>query len=134
MKLESCTLLVRDLDEALDFYLDVLGFEKRGYAADDRPWLAGVGPPAQPDLRIVLEAPSVDPVVPPSDRWTIEDLMARGLLGRLVFLTDDCDEVFEQLEAVGTEVMQEPVDRPDGARDCAFRDPSGNLLRFVQPR
>jgi catechol 2,3-dioxygenase-like lactoylglutathione lyase family enzyme len=136
MKLElaSCTLVVRDLDEALDFYLTVLGFEVRRYADANRPWRAGVGPPSQPDLHIVLESPSADPVVPAADRQRIEDLMTRGLLGGLVLRTNDCDEVFEHLATAGAEVMQEPIDRPDGVRDCAFLDPSGNLLRFVQPR
>ncbi|MEU4389838.1 VOC family protein [Kribbella sp. NPDC023855] len=134
MKLESCTLLVRDLDEALDFYLTVLGFEVRRYADANPPWRAAVGPPSQPDLQIVLESPSADPVVPEADRETIEDLMTKGLLNRLVLLTDDCDEIFEHLATAGAEVMQEPIDRLDGVRDCAFLDPSGNLLRFVQPR
>jgi predicted enzyme related to lactoylglutathione lyase len=59
--------------------------------------------------------------------------MGDGLLGRLVFATDDCDATFEHIAAAGAEVMQEPINRPDGVRDCAFLDPSGNLLRFTQP-
>jgi catechol 2,3-dioxygenase-like lactoylglutathione lyase family enzyme len=134
LRLSQCALAVHDLDRALGFYRDVLGFEVRDdVEAGGTRWVS-VGPPAQPDLRILLGSPGADPGVPPADRRAIEDLLAKGLLGRLVFVTDDCDATFRLLEAAGAEVMQEPISRPDGARDCAFLDPSGNLVRFTQPR
>ncbi|MDI5977886.1 VOC family protein [Amycolatopsis magusensis] len=106
---ESCVLAVHELTEALTFYRDVLGFEVHAVS---------VSPPSQPEARISLQAQEV----PPADGR------------RLVFLTDDCDVTFERIEAAGAEVMQEPITQPDGTRDCAFLDPSGNLVRFTQPR
>lgn len=133
LKLSSCTLAVHDLGEALGFYRDVLGFEVRDdVESEGRRWVS-VGPPSQPDVRILLESPGADPGVSPADRRAIEDLTAKGLLGRLVFVTDDCDAAFEHIEAAGAEVMQEPINQPEGVRDCAFLDPSGNMLRFAQP-
>lgn len=129
LRFASCTLTVHDLGQALGFYVDVLGLEVRGDVDDEGGRRVAVGPPSQPDVRIVLATPG--PAVPPADRRAIEDLAARGLLGRLVFAADDCDAVFERIEAAGAEVMQEPVDRPGGVRDCAFLDPSGNMLRFT---
>ncbi|MEO3785781.1 VOC family protein [Actinocorallia sp. B10E7] len=134
LKLSSCTLAVHDLDEALGFYLDVLGFEVRDDVESEGMRRVSVGPPPQPDVQILLESPGMDPGVPPADRQAIEGLMAKGLLGRLVFVTDDCDAAFAHIEAAGAEVMQEPIDQPDGVRDCAFLDPSGNMLRFTRPR
>lgn len=86
-------------------------------------WVS-VGPPSQPDVQIVLEPPAGDPGASPSDKQAIEDLMAKGLLGRLVFATDDCDATVEHIRAAGAEVMQGPIDMPYGVRDCAFRLPS----------
>ncbi|KFU79197.1 Uncharacterized conserved protein PhnB, glyoxalase superfamily [Amycolatopsis lurida] len=128
LRFSSCTLAVHDLGSALGFYRDVLGFT----VWNDGP--LSVGPPSQPDVRIVLEPPGADRGASPSDRSAIEDLMSKALLSRLVFATDDCDGTFERIEAAGAEVMQEPIDQPDGARDCAFLDPSGNMLRFIQRR
>ncbi|MFB9832482.1 VOC family protein [Actinoallomurus acaciae] len=136
LTLWSCTLAVHDLGEALGFYRDVLGFEVRDDVESGKRRWVSVGPPTQPDVRILLEPPGADPGVSPADRRAIEDLTAKGLLGRLgrlVFVTDDCDAAFERIEGAGAEVMQEPIDQPGGVRDCAFLDPSGNMLRFAQP-
>ncbi|MFI6735463.1 VOC family protein [Nonomuraea sp. NPDC050451] len=133
LKLSSCTLAVHDLNEALGFYGDVLGFEIRDDDGSEGMRRVSVGPPSQPDVRIVLDSPGADPGVSPANRQALADLMAKGLLGRLVFVTDSCDATFEHIEAAGTEVMQEPISQPDGVRDCAFLDPSGNMLRFTQP-
>ncbi|QXJ23828.1 VOC family protein [Actinomadura graeca] len=130
----SCTLAVHDLNEALDFYRDVLGFDVRN-EPEGALWSASVGPPSYPNVRIFLHSPGADPNASPADRRTIEELTVKGLLShRLVFVTGDCDATFERIEAAGAEVMQEPIDRPDGTRDCAFFDPSRNTLRFTQPR
>ena len=132
LRLSSCTVLVHDLCQALAFYRDVLGFDVHG-GADSAGRGVSVGPPSQLGVRIVLELPASDPGLSPADKRAVEDLMARGLLGRdLVFATDDCDRTFGCLEAAGAEVTQEPIDRSSGLRDCAFLDPSGNVLRFAQ--
>ncbi|TDD20739.1 VOC family protein [Nonomuraea diastatica] len=133
LKVSSCALAVRDLDEALGFYRDLLGFEVRDDVGSGRTRAVSVGPPSQPDVQILLESPGAHPGVSPADRQAIEDLMGNGMLGHLVFVTDDCDATFELIAAAGAEVMQEPINRPDGVRDCAFLDPSGNMLRFTQP-
>jgi predicted enzyme related to lactoylglutathione lyase len=133
LKLSCCTLPVHDRDKALAFYRDVLGFEVRGDVELEGVRWVSVGPPSQPGVRIVLEPPGAAPWVSPADKQAIADLMAKGLLGRLVFATDDCDQTFERIQAAGAEVMQEPIDQACGERDCAFRDPSGNMLRFSQP-
>lgn len=133
LKLAYCTLAVHNLNAALGFYRDVLGFEVRDDVEFERMRWVSVGPPSQSDVQIFLESPGADPGVSPADQQAIEDLMAKGLLGRLVFVTGNCDAIFEHIEAAGAEVMQEPINQPDGVRDCAFLDPSGNMLRFTQP-
>ncbi|GGV27486.1 lyase [Streptomyces longisporoflavus] len=132
LELAACALAVHDLDAAADFYRDALGFEVHDDAVRQGVRRVAVRSPAQPVVRIVLETPDADPALLPSDRQAIESLMARGLLNRLVFATSDCDAVFERIEATGAEVMQEPINRADGVRDCVFLDPSGNMLRFTQ--
>ena len=118
-----------DAEEALRFWRDLLGFEVRndvGYAG--MRWLT-VGPPDQPDTSIVLHPPATDPGVTDAERSTILELMAKGSLGALTLATDDLDALFEKLQSGGADVVQEPAEQPYGVRDCAFRDPSGNLIR-----
>ncbi|MFI9400690.1 VOC family protein [Nocardia sp. NPDC052316] len=132
---EACTLVVHDLDEALGFYCAVLGFVLRDDIEARQAQWASVSPPSQPNTRILLHAPGADPNIAPADRQAITDLITKGVLGqRLVCTIDSCAATFEYLEAAGAEVAQEPMRKPDGTRDCAFFDPSGNLLRFIQPR
>jgi predicted enzyme related to lactoylglutathione lyase len=133
IKLSICTLAVHDIDKALGFYRDVLGFKMRDDVEFEGMRWVSVSPPSRPDVQIVLEPPGADRGASPADRQAIEDLMAKGLLGRLVFVTDDCDATFEHIEAAGADVMQEPINQPFGVRDCAFCDPSGNMLRFTEP-
>jgi predicted enzyme related to lactoylglutathione lyase len=133
IKLSICTLAVHDIDKALGFYRDVLGFKVRDDVDFEGMRWVSVSPPSRPDVQIVLEPPGADRGASPADRQAIEDLMAKGLLGRLVFVTDDCDATFEHIEAAGADVMQEPINQPFGVRDCAFCDPSGNMLRFTEP-
>jgi catechol 2,3-dioxygenase-like lactoylglutathione lyase family enzyme len=83
---------------------------------------------------IVLEPAAADPNASPADEQAMAELLAKGLLRGVIFGTDDCDATFERIRAAGGEVLQEPIDQPYGVRDCAFRDPSGNMLRFNQPR
>jgi predicted enzyme related to lactoylglutathione lyase len=130
LKLHYTFLEVDDHDAALAFYRDTLGLEVRqDVAMEDARWLT-VGPKAQPEIGIVLQTAGV--ARPPEDAQTLRALLAKGSLSGLVFETDDVDGLFEKVAASGAEVLQEPMDMPYGVRDCAFRDPSGNLLRFNQ--
>jgi uncharacterized glyoxalase superfamily protein PhnB len=123
-----------DPDAALAFYRDILGFEVRndvGY--EGMRWIT-VGPPDQPGTSIVLQPPAADPGVTDDERRTIAEMMAKGTYAGLMLATKDVDGAFEQIQARGAEVVQEPTDQPWGARDCAFRDPAGNLIRLQELR
>ena len=133
VKLDACFLSVDDHDKAIEFYRDALGFEVRNdVRAYGMRWTT-VGPPSQPEVNIVLEPPAADPGISPSDREALSDLLAKGLLRGLNFKTADLDGVFERVQATGAEVIQEPMDQSYG-RDCAFRDPAGNMIRILQAR
>jgi predicted enzyme related to lactoylglutathione lyase len=127
-----CFIAVDDHDKALAFYRDILGFEVRNDVAFEGMRWVTVGSPAQPGVEIVLEPPAANPDASPADRQVMTELLAKGMLRGLVFATDDCDATFERISEAGGEVLQEPVDQPYGVRDCAFRDPAGNMLRFSQ--
>lgn len=119
-----------DAEASLGFYRDLLGFEVRndvGYSG--MRWLT-VGPPNQPDTAIVLEPPAADPGITDAERTMITQMMAKGTYARVVLAAQDVDAVFEHLAGAGAEVVQEPTDQPFGVRDCAFRDPAGNLVRI----
>jgi catechol 2,3-dioxygenase-like lactoylglutathione lyase family enzyme len=121
-----------DAEASLTFYRDVLGFEVRkdvGY--QQMRWIT-VGPVGQPDTAIVLTPPAVDPGINDAERSTILELMAKGSYGGIVLSTDDVDGAFAAIEAMGADVVQEPIDQPYGIRDCAFRDPAGNMVRLQQ--
>ncbi|HEY6596667.1 MAG TPA: VOC family protein [Asanoa sp.] len=127
-------IAVDDHDKALAFYRDVLGLEVRNDVSfEGMRWLS-VGPKNQPELDIVLEPPLADPNASPADKQAMTDLLHKGMLRAVGFATDDCDATFEHIRASGAEVLQEPIDQPYGVRDCAFRDPAGNMIRFNQPR
>jgi predicted enzyme related to lactoylglutathione lyase len=134
IKLSTCFIPVDDHDKALAFYRDVLGLEVRTDVGFEGMRWVTVGPPEQPDMNIVLEPPVADPNASAADKEAAAVLLAKGLLRGVIFTTEDCDATFEQIRAAGGEVLQEPVDQPYGVRDCAFRDPAGNMLRFNQPR
>ncbi|MFJ8012239.1 VOC family protein [Streptomyces sp. NPDC096339] len=134
IKLSQCFIAVDDHDKALAFYRDVLGMEVRNDVGFEGMRWVTVGSPEQPDVEIVLEPPLADPNASPTDRQAMAELLAKGLLRGVIFQTDDVDATFEKIRAAGGEVLQEPVDQPYGVRDCAFRDPAGNMLRFNQPR
>jgi predicted enzyme related to lactoylglutathione lyase len=132
LKLSHCFLSVDDHEKALDFYRDVLGLTVRSDVAFEGMRWVSLTPPSQPDVEIVLEPPAANPNASQADRQAITELMAKGMMSRLIFATEDCDATFEHIRAGGGEVLQEPMDQPWGVRDCAFRDPSGNLVRFNQ--
>ncbi|MDJ1137789.1 VOC family protein [Streptomyces iconiensis] len=134
LKLSQCFIAVDDHDKALPFYRDVLGMEVRNDVGSEGMRWVTVGPPAQPDVNIVLEPPLADPHASSADRQAVTELLAKGMLRGVIFRTGDCDETFERIRAAGGDVLQEPIDQPYGVRDCAFRDPAGNMLRFQQPR
>ena len=123
-----------DPDTSLAFYRDTLGFEVRadvGYGG--RRWIT-VGPAGQAGTSIVLYPPFAAPGVTEDERRTIAEMMAKGTFGIIVLATADLDGVFARLEAGGAEVVQEPTEQPYGIRDCAFRDPAGNLIRINEVR
>ena len=134
IKLSQCFIAVDDHDKALAFYRDILGMEVRNDVGFEGMRWVTVGAPSQPDVDIVLEPPVADPNALPADKEAAAQLLAKGLLRGVIFRTDDCDGTFERIRAAGGEVLQEPIDQFYGVRDCAFRDPSGNMLRFSQPR
>jgi catechol 2,3-dioxygenase-like lactoylglutathione lyase family enzyme len=121
-----------DPDAALAFYRDTLGFEVRndvGYQG--MRWIT-VGPPDQPGTSVVLYPPAATPGLTDDERRTIDEMMAKGTYGTLILATKDVDGTFEQLAASDAEVVQEPTDQPYGVRDCAFRDPAGNVIRIQE--
>ncbi|KQS97688.1 VOC family protein [Cellulomonas sp. Leaf395] len=121
-----------DADAALAFYRDALGFEVRndvGY--NGLRWIT-VGPADPASPAIVLHPPAAEPGLTDDERRTIVEMMAKGSYAAITLATHDLEGVFERLEASGAEVVQEPTDQPYGVRDCAFRDPAGNLLRINQ--
>ncbi|MEU5870378.1 VOC family protein [Glycomyces sp. NPDC047010] len=134
INLSQCFIAVDDHDKAIAFYRDVLGMEVRNDVGFEGMRWVTVGSPDQPDVNIVLEPPLADPNASQTDRATMNELLAKGLLRGVIFETDDVDATFERISAAGADVLQEPMDQPYGVRDCAFRDPAGNMLRFNQPR
>jgi catechol 2,3-dioxygenase-like lactoylglutathione lyase family enzyme len=124
-----------DPDAALAFYRDALGFEVRndvGYGG--MRWIT-VGPVGQPGTSIILEPPGPPGCgITDDERRTIREMMAKGSYAHITLATADLNDTFERLQASGAEVVQEPTDQPYGIRDCAFRDPAGNLIRINEQR
>ena len=130
LTIHSTFLPHTDPDASLAFYRDALGFEVRndvGYGG--MRWIT-VGPADQPGTSIVLYPPAANPGITDDERRVIAEMMAKGTYGIIVLATKDLDGTFERLQASDAEVVQEPTEQPYGIRDCAFRDPSGNLLRI----
>jgi catechol 2,3-dioxygenase-like lactoylglutathione lyase family enzyme len=134
LKLSTCFITVDDQEKALAFYRDILGLlVVNDVSFEGMRWIT-VSPPAQPGVEIGLFTPNENPNASAADREAASSLLAKGLLSGVIFVTEDCDATFEAIRASGAEVLQEPIDQPYGVRDCAFRDPAGNMLRFNQPR
>jgi catechol 2,3-dioxygenase-like lactoylglutathione lyase family enzyme len=123
-----------DPDASLAFYRDVLGFEIRADVGQGKMRWITVGSPDQPGTSIVLHPPAVDPGITDEERRTVTEMMAKGTYGIIVLATKDLDGTFEQLQGGGAEVVQEPTEQPWGIRDCAVRDPAGNLIRVNELR
>ncbi|WP_117212294.1 VOC family protein [Allorhizocola rhizosphaerae] len=123
-----------DPDASLAFYRDVLGFEVRSDVGHDGlRWIA-VGPAHQPDTSLVLQPPAAEPGITADERRTIVEMMAKGTYAGILLGTADLDGTFERVRATGAEVAHGPTEQPDGIRDCAFRDPAGNLIRILELR
>jgi catechol 2,3-dioxygenase-like lactoylglutathione lyase family enzyme len=119
-----------DPEAAVAFYRDTLGFEVRndvGY--NGMRWIT-VGPPGDAGTSIVLYPPEASPGITDDERRTIAEMMAKGTYAIITLATPDLDDTFARLQANGADVVQEPTDQPYGVRDCAFRDPAGNLIRI----
>ncbi len=123
-----------DPEAALAFYRDILGFELRlDVGQGTMRWLT-VGPVGQPDTSIVLHPPGVDPGITDDERRLITEMMAKGTYGSLLLATHDLDDAFDKLQASDAEIVQEPTEQPYGVRDCAVRDPAGNMVRIQEVR
>ena len=134
IKVSHCFILVDDHDKALGFYRDVLGLEVRTDVRFEGMRWVTVSPPNQPELEITIETVDSNPAASAEDKQKQAELLAKGMLRGLIFVTDDVDATFDHIRASGAEVLQEPMDQAYGVRDCAFRDPAGNMIRFNQPR
>ncbi|QIS02126.1 VOC family protein [Nocardia brasiliensis] len=123
-----------DPEAAIAFYRDTLGFEvRKDVGFNGMRWIT-VGPPDQPGTSIVLHPPAADPGITDEERRVIAEMMAKGTYGALLLATKNVDDTFEKVQAGDAEVVQEPTDQPYGVRDCAFRDPAGNLIRIQEVR
>jgi uncharacterized glyoxalase superfamily protein PhnB len=123
-----------DPDASLGFYRDTLGFEVRNDVEYNGLHWITVGPPEQTDTSVVLYPPTATPGLTDDERQTILEMMAKGTQASINLATDDLDGTFERLQAGDAEVVQEPTEQPYGVRDCAFRDPAGNLIRIQELR
>ena len=123
-----------DPDAATAFYRDVLGFEVRNDVGFQGMHWITVGPSDQPGTSIVLFPPEATPGLTDDERRTIAEMMAKGTYATVLLATKDVDATFERLQGSDAEVVQEPTDQPYGVRDCAFRDPAGNLIRIQELR
>jgi catechol 2,3-dioxygenase-like lactoylglutathione lyase family enzyme len=122
-----------DPDASLAFYRDVLGFEVRSDVGEGAMRWITVGPAGQPETCILLSPPAADPGITDDERRTITEMMAKGTYGWIMLATEDLDGTFERVQA-DAEVVQEPTEQPWGMRDCAVRDPAGNLVRIQERR
>ena len=130
--IHSSFLPQNDPEAAVAFYRDTLGFEVRADVEYGGLHWITVGPTGQPGTAIVLYPPTATPGVTEDERRTIAEMMAKGSYAGILLATTDLDSTFDRLQARDVEVVQEPTDQPYGIRDCAFRDPSGNLIRIQQ--
>jgi predicted enzyme related to lactoylglutathione lyase len=128
----STFLPTDDPEKSLEFYRDTLDFEVRNDVGRGTMRWITVGPRSQPQTSIVLSPPMADPGLTDDERRTIAEMMAKGSYATIVLGASDLNGVFEKVQATGADVVQEPTDQPYGIRDCAFRDPAGNMVRINQ--
>ena len=134
IRIHQAYLPHEDHEASLAFYRDTLGFEVRSDVGSGTMRWITVGPQGQPGTSILLAPPAVDPGITDEERRTIAEMMAKGTYGWILLATKDLDAAFEQIQAGDTEVVQEPTEQPYGIRDCAVRDPAGNLVRIQEVR
>jgi uncharacterized glyoxalase superfamily protein PhnB len=134
ISIHTSVLAHDDPDAALAFYRDTLGFEVRNDVGRGKQRWITVGPAGQPGTSILLAPPAADPGITEDERRTIVEMMAKGTYGWILLATKDLDGTFEQLQAKDAEVVQEPTEQPYGVRDCAVRDPAGNMVRIQELR
>jgi uncharacterized glyoxalase superfamily protein PhnB len=132
--IHSALLPHDDPETAVAFYRDALGFEVRNDVEYGGMHWITVGPPNQPGTSIVLYPPAATPGLTDEERSTITEMMAKGTYASINLATPDLDGAFERMQAGDAEVVQEPTEQPYGVRDCAVRDPSGNLVRVQEVR
>ncbi len=130
--IHSSFLPLDDPDAAVAFYRDTLGFEVRNDVEYNGLHWITVGPAGQPGTSIVLHPPAATPGLTDDERRTIAEMMAKGTYAGVNLGADDLDAFFERLQASDADIVQEPTDQPYGVRDCAVRDPAGNLIRIQQ--
>ena len=123
-----------DPEASLAFYRDTLGFEVRNDVGQGTMRWITVGPPDQPGTSIVLDPPGANPGITDDERRTITEMMAKGTYAMLMLATKDLDATFERIQASDADIVQEPTEQPYGVRDCALRDPAGNLIRIQETR
>jgi uncharacterized glyoxalase superfamily protein PhnB len=123
-----------DPEASLAFYRDALGMEVRNDVEYQGMHWITIGPPHQPDTSIVLHPPGADPGITDDERRTITEMMAKGTYASVNLATPDLDSTFEKLQAGDVEIVQEPTNQPWGVRDCALRDPAGNMVRIFEVR
>jgi catechol 2,3-dioxygenase-like lactoylglutathione lyase family enzyme len=123
-----------DPDASVAFYRDNFGFEVIADVGKGNWRWVTMGAPSQPGMTVVLEPPAVDPGLNDDEKRTIAEMMAKGSYARITLATPDLDAVFERVEGNGAEIVQEPTEQPYGVRDCAVRDPAGNLIRINEAR
>jgi catechol 2,3-dioxygenase-like lactoylglutathione lyase family enzyme len=132
LSIHTAALPHDDPEASLTFWRDTLGFEVRTDVGQGAMRWITVGPADQPDTSILLAPPALDPGITDDERRTITEMMAKGTYGWILLATKDLDEVFERVQASDADVVQEPTEQPYGVRDCAFRDPAGNLVRIQE--
>ncbi|MEO6530794.1 MAG: VOC family protein [Specibacter sp.] len=130
ISLQYTNITVNDAEESIAFYRDALGLSvSNDVKSGEFRWVT-LSTDTQPGLGIVISEPHAGRSKADGD--ALAELLVKGMLPMLVFSTDNLDATFEQATAAGAEVLQEPTDQPWGPRDCAFRDPSGNMVRISQ--
>jgi catechol 2,3-dioxygenase-like lactoylglutathione lyase family enzyme len=123
-----------DPDASVAFYRDTLGFEVRNDVEYGGMHWITVGPESQPGISIVLHPPAAEPGITDDERRAIIEMMAKGTYGHINLATEDLDGAFERVQASDADIVQEPIEQPYGVRDCAVRDPAGNLIRIIELR
>jgi catechol 2,3-dioxygenase-like lactoylglutathione lyase family enzyme len=134
IKIHVTALPHDDPEASLAFYRDILGFEVRNDVGSGKMRWITVGPVDQPDISILLAPPAADPGITDDERRTITEMMAKGTYGWILLATPDLDGTFDQVQGRDAEVVQEPTEQPYGVRDCALRDPAGNMVRIQELR